>query len=831
MIRALWSLFLVAISLGFLTLIFGVAGVLWYLGIMGRDLPDYSSLKDYDPPVVTRVHTGDGRLMAEFSTERRVFVPITEIPPMVVRAFVSAEDQNFYVHAGVDFVAVARAAVFNLMHAGRRPMGASTITQQVAKNFLLSNEVSYERKVKEALLAFRLEKVLSKDRLLELYLNQIYLGSGNYGVAAAALSYFNKSLSELTPAEAAYLAALPKAPNSYHPDRNPEGAMERRNYVLSRMYEDGVITREQEEEAKNTPITFVTRRDDVVTAPYFAEEIRRVIKEKYGLEMLYRGGLSVRSTIDPHLQDIAQKALRDGLMGYDMKRGFRGPVTTVSGPVSVDSLNTIKAPNGMLPEWALGVVSRLEPTKAHIILQTGDKGIIPIENLKWARRSGSVEPKKAADVLNVGDVVMLEPDAEIKGTYMLRQIPRLQGAIVAMDPHTGRVLAMQGGWTFEGSEFNRVTQAYRQPGSAFKPFIYLAALDHGFTPTSLVLDGPIVYTDALGRIWRPENYTDDFLGPSTLRVGIEKSRNLMTIRLAERVGMDTVVDYAKKFGISDKIQPHLANALGSTETTLLRLTAAYGMLVNGGRQIEPHFIDRIQGRRGQTIYRADARGCVTCGPRIRWEGQGIPELSDTRVQIEDPRSAYQMVSIMEGVVQRGTAKRLSDLGRPIAGKTGTTNESRDVWFVGFTPDLVAGVFVGFDTPRTLGDKETGGSLAVPIFREFMSKALDGTPAVPFRVPSGIRQVLIDARTGHLANYGDPNAIWEAFTEGTEPTIDRVPDVVGAQSEVQSDAQIGNTDYTEPPAYVPAPKEDISPYLPPTVPEEQDIGDRTTEGIY
>lgn len=833
--RYLWSATLYLMSLGFIAVVLGMAVMFWYLGYVGQGLPDFSALKDYEPPVVTRVHTGDGRLMAEFSTERRVFVPIDEIPPLVIRAFLSAEDKNFYKHHGVDSRAVIRAVIDNLRAAGsgKRPKGASTITQQVAKNFLLTNELSYQRKIREAILAFRLEQALSKERLLELYLNQIYLGNGNYGVGAAALYYFNKSLDELTIPEAAYLAALPKAPNNYHPVRNADAAKGRRDWVIDRMAEDGVITGDQAQLAITAPLRMADREDDVVAAPHFAEEIRREIEQRFGVDALYQGGLSVRSTVDPDLQAIAETALRNGLMNYDMKRGYRGPVTTIRNISSdwADQLLAVKKPDAMLPQWQLALVREVAIDRVRISFSNGDKGIILFNDMKWARKAGSdAVPTVPGQILTLGDVVIVNRIDMSKDRYVLRQIPQIEGALVALDPHTGRVLAMQGGWAFRGSEFNRVTQAWRQPGSAFKPFIYLDALDHGFTPSSRVLDGPITYTDALGRIWQPENYSGEYYGPSTLRVGVEKSRNLMTVRLADRLGMDSVVEYAKKFGISDTMQPHLANALGSTETTLLRISAAYAMLVNGGKKITPQFIDRIQDRRGRTVYRSDQRDCTECGPRIRWDAQGVPELLDIREQIQDPRTAYQMVSILEGVVQRGTATKLADMGRPVAGKTGTTNDSRDVWFIGFTPDLVAGVFVGYDAPRSLGEKETGGSIAVPIFKEFMTHATDGKPPVPFRMPSGIRQVMVDATSGNRVSFGDPHGIWESFVEGTEPGEYAGPvEVVGGSETSQTRNEIGNTAYNPPPQPGPDPMWSAPPTaLPSSSEAPTDMG---TGGLY
>lgn len=761
-------------SMGFLGAMAGVIIVIAVVYKYGQHLPDFSQLKDYRPPVVTRVHAGDGRFLAEFAQEKRIFIPISEIPDLVKHAFISAEDQNFYEHKGIDPQAIGRAIIVNIKNraAGRRPVGASTITQQVAKNFLLTNEVSYERKIREAILAFKMEQALPKDRLLELYLNQIFLGARSYGVAAASLSYFNKTLDELTIPEAAYLAALPKAPNNYNPETKREAAVTRRNWVIDRMAADGYITDSQAEIAKATPLITVQTKDvevesDNVTAPYFAEEVRRELLEKFGEEGLYRGGLSVRTSVDPRLQAIAETTLQKGLLDYDRKRGWRGPAGRLDDMTAWGTaLTTQPRPEGMLNAWSLAVVLDAKAERVEIGLPGAARGRLRPEDVKWT----SSKPLHAGDVIMVNAVAAdAKDDSKVdKSSYALMQIPQVQGALVAMDPNTGRVLAVQGGWKFDKSEFNRATQARRQPGSAFKPFIYLAALDKGYTPSSIIVDGPIEFRDALGRIWRPENYSGEFYGPTPLRVGVEKSRNLMTIRLAEQIGMDTVVTYARNFGIVDKMAPHLANALGSTETTPLRLTAAYGMIVNGGKKITPTFIDRVQDRYGKTIEQTDTRSCTGCGPLVRWESQATPDIPDNRPQIGDPRTAYQMVSILEGVVQRGTAKALTVLDRPVAGKTGTTNDSKDAWFVGFTPDLVVGVFIGFDEPKSLGGKETGASLAVPVFRDFMQEALKDTPPVPFRIPPGVRMVQVNAETGHTTYPGDPNAIWEPFLAGTEP---------------------------------------------------------------
>lgn len=748
------------ISLGFIGAVAGLilAGTIFYK--YGQSLPDFTQLKDYRPPVVTRVHAGDGRFLAEFAQEKRIFVPVTEIPDIVKEAFIAAEDQDFFDHKGVDPKAIVRAVVTNLKNigTGRRPVGASTITQQVAKNFLLSNELSYGRKVKEAILAYKMEQVLSKDRILELYLNQIFLGGRSYGVAAASLHYFNKPLNELNVAEAAFLAALPKAPNNYHPVNKHDAAVARRNWVIDRMDEENFITQQQAELAKETPLIVALVKDtDVVDAPYFAEEVRRELIKTYGSDALYGGGLSVRTSLDPRLQQIAETALQNGLIAYDRRHGWRGPVERTGS--AADWKKTVAnkpVPVGMLANWKLAVVLDSAGGQVQIGLADGAKGTLRAEDISWTK----------SKPLQAGDLVVVEKDKET--TYILQQIPVIQGAIVVLDPNTGRVLAIQGGWKFDGSEFDRATQAERQPGSAFKPFIYLAALDKGYTPSTIIMDSPVVFKDSAGNVWRPENYSGEFYGPTPLRIGVEKSRNLMTIRLAQQIGIETVVEYAKKFGISDNMKPYLSGALGAEETTLMKLTAAYGMIVNGGKKISPTFIDRVQDRFGKTIEKSDSRPCTGCGPLVRWESQATPALPDTREQIADPRTTYQMVSIMEGVVQRGTGIKLASLDRPLAGKTGTTNDSKDAWFIGFTPDMVIGVYTGFDEPKSLGKKETGASAALPVFKEFVEKSLEGVPPTPFRVPSGVRMVQVNAKTGRRTYAGDPAAIWEPFLAGTEP---------------------------------------------------------------
>ena len=779
MFRVLATIFGTLTILGML----GAAAVIAVFWHFGQDLPDYRQLADYDPPVMTRVHAADGRLLAEYAVENRVFVPIGAIPRRTIHAFLAAEDKSFYEHPGINVFSVFRAALTNLKNLGssRRPVGASTITQQVAKNFLLTNEVSIERKIKEAILAFRIERAFTKDRILELYLNEIYLGFGSYGVAAASLNYFNKSLNELSIAETAYLAALPKAPNNYHPFRHPSAAKSRRDWVVDRMTEDGYITPTEAETAKQEPLVVRQRAEtEYVTAEYFAEEVRRELMDRYGENKLYKGGLSVRTTLDPRLQKIADRVIKAGLETYDRRHGWRGPIATID--VAGDwatALAKIEPPKA-LDDWFLAVVLSADKDAA-IGFGTGERGTIPYAELRWARpwlkdQDVGPRPKQAADVLNPGDVVAVEPmaaDSEDNpypaATYGLRQIPDIEGALVALDPHTGRVLAMTGGYSYARSQFNRVTQAMRQPGSAFKPFVYLAGLENGFTPSSLILDAPFVVDQGPGLPkWRPANYTKKFYGPSTMRLGVEKSRNLMTVRLAQTIGMDKVKAEAERFGIVDDLPEQLSMALGAGETTLLRLTAAYGMLVNGGKKIEPTLIDRIQDRNGRTVFRHDNRPCDDCRASF-WTQQPVPEIPDSRPAVTDPATAYQMVSILEGVVERGTGVRIKSVGKPLAGKTGTTNQSIDTWFVGFAPDLALGVFVGFDEPRTLGRREQGASASAPIFRDFMAAALKDQPAIPFRVPPGIRLVRVNAVTGQLARPGDKNVILEAFRPGHEPT--------------------------------------------------------------
>jgi penicillin-binding protein 1A len=678
---------------------------------------------------------------------------------------------------------IARAVITNLKNRGmgsdRRPVGASTITQQVARNFLLNNEVSLARKIKEAILAFRIEQAFTKQHILELYLNEIYLGQGSYGVAAAALNYFDKGLDELSISEAAFLASLPKAPS-----RNPQAFRERRDYVIGRMQEDGYISPQDARNALAEPI--VTRpRAEAVLVPggeYFAEDIRRELAEQYGEDSLYKGGLSVRSTLDPALQEIATRVLREGLVAYDRRHGWRGAVARIDASAGWNRRLAALPPHPELAPWPLAVVLATPEDHAEIGFVDGRKGRIPMAELRWARpviagQGMGAVPRRPADVLQTGDVIAVEAASKSEDgkehyaadSYTLRQAPKVEGALVAIDPHTGRVLAMQGGFSYARSQFNRATQALRQPGSAFKPFVYMAALDSGYTPSSLVLDGPIELEQGPGLPkWRPKNDHNDYLGPTTLRVGVEKSRNLMTVRLAASIGITKVAAYAEKFGVVDKLPHELAMALGAGETTPLRLTAAYAQIDNGGKRITPTLIDRIQDRNGATIYRHDARSCDGCQTTF-YTDQDMPVVPDDAEQLVDPMTAYQMVHILEGVIDRGTGRVVASVGKPLAGKTGTSNDAKDTWFVGFSPDLAVGVFVGYDEPISLGAHEFGATAAAPIFRDFMAEALKDKPSTPFRVPPGIRLVRVNAATGRPAQPGDANIIYEAFKPDTVPT--------------------------------------------------------------
>jgi penicillin-binding protein 1A len=770
--RLIFRFFAMVFALATLFGLIGAVGLAYVIWKFSQDLPDHAQLQNYEPPVTTRVHAGDGSLLAEHFKERRLYLPIQAIPRHLISAFLSAEDKNFYKHNGLDPEGIARAAMVFARNPGARQQGASTITQQVAKNFLLTNERSYERKIREALIAMRIEASFTKDRILELYLNEIYMGLGNYGVAATALNYFGKSVHELTLAEVAYMAALPKAPNNYHPIEKRDAAITRRNWVIERMVDNGFVTRVDADKAKAEPLTINLRASsaNLLNSGYFAEEVRRELAERYGSKKLYEGGLSVRTTLDPRLQVLARKSLMDGLVRFDEARGWRGTDKKIVPSGDWGAALVAEPLYNDVQPWRVAVVLDVNDQQARIGIQPrrlpGGQierervtGIIPVEGARWTRR-------RLTQTMAAGDIIYAEP-TDKPGQYRLRQMPEISGAMVVLDPHTGRILAMVGGFSFDQSEFNRATQALRQPGSSFKPFVYATALDNGYTPSSIIVDEAIEIDQGgtLG-VWKPENYGGDFAGPRTLRYGIEQSRNLMTIRLARDVGMPLIAEYSKRFGIYDDMLPVLAMSLGAGETTVLRLTAAYGMLANGGRRIKPTMIDRIQDRYGATIYKHDERICTGCQAE-RWSSQDEPGLQDKRERVIDPMSAYQITSMMEGVVQRGTATVVKAVGKTLAGKTGTTNEAKDVWFVGYSADLAVGVFMGFDKPKSLGDSATAGQYAAPVFRDFMIGALKDKPDVKFRVPSQMKLIRVSRGSGMRVGPGE-DAILEAFKPGTGP---------------------------------------------------------------
>src|SRR5712664_1615138 len=774
----------------FLVGVAAVAGLMWH---ESRDLPEYSHRQDYEPPVMTRVHAADGALLGEYSKERRLYLPIQAVPKLVINAFLAAEDKNFYEHGGIDFTGMARAAVLLAQNFGsnRRPQGASTITQQVAKNFLLTNEVSFTRKIKEALLAMRLERAYSKDKILELYLNEIYLGLGAYGVAAASLVYFDKSVNELTVAEAAYLAALPKAPSSLHPVKNRDRAIERRNYVIDRLLENGWIKQADADKARKDPLAVTNRTNaaHIFAGEYFAEEVRRDVFERYGEKKLYEGGLSVRTTLDPKLQVVARKTMAAGLVNFDEAQGWRGAGNRldISGDWGV-KLADVKSLSDISP-WRLAVVLETSDQSARIGFQPGRElggavakerqtGNITLDGVRWARAAAGPTrgrtPTAVSQVLSPGDIIYADPliakdGSLVEGQFRLRQLPEVSGAMVVMDPWTGRVLAMVGGFSFDQSQFNRATQAYRQPGSSFKPLVYSSALDNGYTPSTVVVDAPIEIDQGQGAgVWRPENYsTGKYRGPTTLRNALRWSLNTVTVRLAQDIGMPLIGEYAKRFGVYDELPNYLSYALGAGETTVMRMVTAYSMFANGGRRVKSTLIDRIQDRYGHTIFRHDARECRGCEAPEGWKNQPEPQLVDHREQVLDVMTAYQITSMMEGVVQGGTATVMREVGKPIAGKTGTTSDAKDLWFVGFSPDLVVGLYLGYDKPRSLGRSAQGGHTAGPIARDFMKFALADKPAIPFKIPAGIKIVRIDPKSGMRAGPGD-KAILEYFKPGTAP---------------------------------------------------------------
>jgi penicillin-binding protein 1A len=767
------SLFVLPVTSVVLVVV-GIAVVLATYVEYARGLPDHRRLADYEPATVSRVEMADGQRLAEYATEHRVVVSIETVPKRVIDAFLAAEDKNFFTHSGVDLRAIARAAIQNVLRWGedRRPLGASTITQQVAKRFFLTNEATFTRKIKEAILAGRLERDFSKEKILELYLNDIYLGRGLYGVAAAAQGYFGKPLAELSLDQAAFLAALPKAPNSYNPDRFAEAAKGRRNWVLARMVRDGRITVAEAEAAQQAPLATIEAAEPApAVAGYFAEEVRRDLVAKFGDSALYTGGLTVRSTLDVRLQAVAERALRSGLIAYDRRHGWRGRFGRIElsegapDRAWADALAAQEVP-AAAGSWKLAVVLAVDDKGATVGMGPGTTGRLPFAELRWARPQlpnqalGPV-PRRPADVLARGDLVFVEP-VEVgpdgkryaESAYGLRQIPEVSGAIVALEPKTGRVVAMSGGYQFERSrdEFNRATQARRQPGSAFKPFVYLAAMSGGFTPSTRVSDDPIVLPQGGGTLadWEPANFDGNSMGLQPLRVGLEQSRNVMTVRIAERLGMTRIARTAERFGIVDKMTPDLAMALGSGETTLLRLTTAYAELANGGYKVTPSLIEWVRDRRGGTLFN-----------REETARQTPPQMLD------DPRSIFQVVTMLRGVVERGTGRKAASLGRGIVGKTGTTNDAKDAWFVGFTTELVCGVYVGFDQPRSLGAREQGGAVALPVFVDFMKTALTLRPGSPFRMPEGVTMVRVRESDGLVAEDGE-SGLSMPFKLGTLP---------------------------------------------------------------
>ncbi len=768
----------------FFTSILLVGACFYILWHFGKDLPDYRQLSKYEPSVVSRVHAENGALLKEYSIERRVFVPIDVIPKKIISAFLSAEDKDFYEHIGVDLQAITRALITNFKNygKGKRLVGASTITQQVAKNFLLSSEVTFERKIKEAILAIRIERAFSKKEILELYLNEIYLGNNSYGIAAAALNYFDKSLDDLTIDEAAFLATLPKAPSKYNPKTNYKRVLERRNWVINQMYKNGYLTSNEKNKLQGKEIVLKKPSGlDGTSAPYFAEEVRRKMLKKFGFDALYQGGLSIRTTLNPTLQKYADDALFDGLESLDKRQGWRGVIDNINlKTIRNDELKKILSEFqiGLPQNRIIAVVKKIKSNK--IFLETLESQIeLKFQNKSWFRKQIKYIDKDNNEQIGHGKKFKFFNDFLVKGdiillkkhnnNYLISQIPKVNGAIVVLNPSTGRVLAMTGGYQYNKSEFNRATQAFRQPGSAFKPFVYLAALDQKIKPTDIILDAPLSYDQGIGLPkWKPANYTKKFYGPSPVRLGIEKSRNLMTARLALLVNMENIKRYGKNFGIYDNLPNLLSMSLGAGETTLMRLTTAYAMIVNGGKKINPIIIDRVQNRRGKTILNNDLRKCENCKLDNFGDLSNIPKLVDERKQVTEPGSAYQMVSMLRGAVTRGTGKLINKLNKTLAGKTGTTNSNQDAWFVGFSSDLVVGVFVGFDNPATLGKRETGSSVAAPIFRDFMSKALKNKPDIPFRRPTGIKLIKVNPKTGLISKSNSKNYIIEAFKPGQLP---------------------------------------------------------------
>jgi len=744
----------VLITCGCLLLALTIFTILW---VFSNNLPNYKFLKNYKAPVSSKVYSGEGELISDFSSEKRIFVPYNAIPKKVIYAFLSAEDKNFFSHPGVDAKGVLRAIINNISNylSSKRLEGASTITQQVAKNFLLTNEVSLNRKLKEVILAFRIERALTKERILELYLNQIYLGQGAYGVASASLIYFDKSINELNYSETALLAALPKAPSRYNPYKDVNIAKFRRDLILDNILANGYIDKKSHEKFTNDKIILKKRKKVFLEdARYYVEDIRKSIVDQFGFDRVYKQGLNIKTPLNLNLQKIATEVLREGLINYDQRKGWRGPLTNKKNLQNWNkdkSLEKFKLEKSI--NWELAIVKKINQFLIEIETEKKLKGKINYENISWTK-------KEFKELIKVGDIIYVK---KLKNNiYELKQLPKVNGGIIVMDPFTGRVLALSGGFSFKKSEFNRVSQALRQPGSAFKPFIYALALENNYSPTSLILDAPLVLEQGSDlKMWKPENYGKKFYGTSTLRMGLEKSRNLMTVRIAQDLGLKKIVNFTKQLGIYDNPDELLSISLGSAETTLLKLTSAYCSFVNGGKLVKPILVDRIQDSEGKTIFNAEKRKCNECD-QISFLSKKVPKISDNFNQIFSPETAYQMVSMLEGVIKRGTGRGLKDLNLDLAGKTGTTNKNTDTWFIGFTSKLVVGVYVGLDEPKTLGRYETGAKTAMPIFKNFVTKAIIKKEARPFKVADNITMMVVDKLTGQKANFTSKETIVEVF---------------------------------------------------------------------
>jgi len=751
MSRIFKKIFIGIIGISLILFIF-IIGILWNFS---NNIPDYKFLKSYKPPVSSKVYSANGELVSDFSKEKRIFVPYSSIPQNVINAFLSAEDKNFFSHPGVDAKGVLRAVFNNINNimTSKRLEGASTITQQVAKNFLLTNEVSINRKIKEAILAFRIERALSKERILELYLNQIYLGSGAYGVAAASLEYFDKSIKELNYIEAAMLAALPKAPSKYNPYRNIELAKFRRDLVLKNLFENKFINFTEYRDFKSQKIELnKPKKVFLEDAQYYIEDVRKKVIETLSYEKVYKQGFNINTPINLKLQKIATESLREGLVDYDRRKGWRGPINNKKlnnkWTENLDEYEIEKSIN-----WKIAIVKKINKFSAEIETRDKKKGIINYKDITWTK-------KEFDNLFKIGDIIYVKQISN--DNFSLQQIPKINGGIVVMDPFTGRVMAISGGFSFKSSEFNRASQALRQPGSAFKPFVYALALENNYTPSSLVLDAPLVLDQGSDlKMWKPENYGKKFYGPSTLRVGLEKSRNLMTVRIAQKIGVKNLTKFSKDLGIYDNPEELLSISLGSAETTLLKLTSAYSAFVNGGRLVSPILIDRIQDSEGNTILNNEKRKCSNC-LKISFTGSEYPNINNPYKQVFSPQTAYQITSLLEGVIKRGTGKKLRDLNLNLAGKTGTTNENTDTWFIGFTSNLVIGVYVGMDNPQPLGKFETGSKTALPIFKKFVKEAVKKSDARPFKVSKGITMMVIDPLTGQKAKFSSTKTILEAY---------------------------------------------------------------------